>query len=63
MQDGDYHDIWIATAFGIVVFVLGNLLLGESEAASRIILLLVFIGGTLVRQHVADRERRKHERG
>jgi hypothetical protein len=62
MPDGDYRDIWIATAYAAVVIVLGKIFVGENEAAAWVMFLLIFVGGTLVRQHVADRERRKHNK-
>jgi 4-hydroxybenzoate polyprenyltransferase len=63
MADGDYHDIWIATAFAVVVIVLWKLFFQENEIGGWAVIALVFGGGTLIMQHVAGRERRKHRGG
>jgi hypothetical protein len=63
MKDGDYRDIWLATAFAVVVLLAGKLLLEESKAAAGLVMFVAFTGGTLIMQHVADRERRKRGEG
>ena len=63
MRDGDYHDIWIAVAFSFVVLLLGKAFIDDSAAGAWIVFFIALGGGTLVRQHIADRERRKRGEG
>jgi|GEM_PF-6581089 len=59
MRDGDYHDVRLAAAFAIVVVLAGKLFLGESQLAAGLVLLVAFLGGTLIIEHIASRERRR----
>lgn len=63
MKDGDYRDIWLATAFAFAVFVVGKLFLDGSQIGAAVVLMVAFTGGTLIMQTMADRERRKRGEG
>ncbi|HEX5761623.1 MAG TPA: hypothetical protein VFY04_00685 [Solirubrobacterales bacterium] len=59
MKDGDYLGIRLGAAFAAAVVLAGMLFVGESQLAAGLVLLVAFMGATLIIEHIGARERRK----